>query len=956
MSRPPSGIANVSLGAASSIIVVPSFLIVRASSNQLTHDHQVTPQPLARSRVFMNRIIRWRRPLTARQRRFEFLERSLRRQRRFKLGILLATALIMGLILLMVPRGRYLAAALGSRARQAGRQALGLPTPRAEIDAGWERFRLQGLAESRRALVDVYNQAEPAYQKLMRYAGLDPEHGLLRWGNFDRTLLLPSTVFESDDTGRSYRFRACTDSIWVRNITIKSGVLMFFQVPDGPGLAEAIRGTGGVPVETSRQTTNSWGLRGLEPDLTAPYRGIVLGDSYMQGMFIGDHETPPECLRRFLEKQLGDKVSILNTGHLGYSCEQYYYSLEAFLGRFRPNFVVVSVFANDFGDIWEVLKGKGDWNEGKYWLDKITDLCRARDLPHLFVPIPFEPQMLGRRRAGFYPGTISNILEVNSLMLLDPTDEFINAHLELLLAGERVGRRPTGCPLFNIEIADGHFSGLGSEVWASSVGAQADPPLRAEPIPDSGFVSPRGSAAAELIRGGCRRGPFALLDRFHAGLPRRGETGSIGRSKPCHDVARGAGFRARGSKMIGPSSRGATRAESTGRGWTHLSLRARRLRRRRQSEFEFVERAGRLERVFKTVIALMTVGLLAVLLLALPTGRYLAQWLTTRGWWLARAAVGLEPPRAEIDVDWRRKRLFDIQQASGKLAGTYREYTPAQQSLLRFAGLDADHALVRTGNFDRTVLLPSTIFIPDETGRSYRFRPNLRSIWVRNFPMKGQMKAYFQILDQPGIADIVEGTGASIVEGSIQTTNSWGLRGPEPNLASPWRGIVLGDSYMQGLFVADDETPTECLKRDLRSRLDNSVEILNTGHLGYSPEQYYYTMVEYYAQFPAQFVVVSIFANDFGDFQNVLHGKGDWGEGRYWLGRIHQFCQARGISHLVVPAPWINQIENPRMAGFYPGQVSNILESTGFEYLDPADAFANAQLELSNKARARGAR
>ncbi len=76
---------------------------------------------------------------------------------------------------------------------------------------------------------------------------------------------------------------------------------MFFLVPDGPGLADAIRGTPAMPVETSRQTTNSWGLRGPEPELDAPLRGIVLGDSFMQGMFIGDDETPPECLRRYLQ-------------------------------------------------------------------------------------------------------------------------------------------------------------------------------------------------------------------------------------------------------------------------------------------------------------------------------------------------------------------------------------------------------------------------------------------------------------------------------------------------------------------------------------------------------------------------------------------------------------------------------------------------------------------------------
>ena len=93
-------------------------------------------------------------------------------------------------------------------------------------------------------------------------------------------------------------------------------------------------GTAAIPVESSRQSTNSWGLRGPEPDLDAPVRGIVLGDSFMQGMFIGDDDTPPECLRRDLESRLKTKVSILNTGHLGYSPEQYYYSLVEYGDRF----------------------------------------------------------------------------------------------------------------------------------------------------------------------------------------------------------------------------------------------------------------------------------------------------------------------------------------------------------------------------------------------------------------------------------------------------------------------------------------------------------------------------------------------------------------------------------------------------------------------------------------------
>ena len=190
----------------------------------------------------------------------------------------------------------------------------------------------------------------------------------------------------------------------------------------------------------------------------------------MQGMFIGDNDTPSECLRRDLARRLQTKVSILNTGHLGYSPEQYYYTLLAFADRFRPHFVVVSIFANDFGDAFEVLKGKGDWDEGKYWLDRIAGFCQTRQLPFLLVPAPLTTQMMARRMTGFYPGTLANTLDINGLKFLDVTDAFVDAYLDLIAAGERKGQRPYGCPLFNEQYRDGHFSALGSAVWAEAVG------------------------------------------------------------------------------------------------------------------------------------------------------------------------------------------------------------------------------------------------------------------------------------------------------------------------------------------------------------------------------------------------------------------------------------------------------------------------------------------------------
>jgi hypothetical protein len=385
-----------------------------------------------------------------------------------------------------------------------------------------------------------------------------------------------------------------------------------------------------------------------------------------------------------------------------------------------------------------------------------------------------------------------------------------------------------------------------------------------------------------------------------------------------------------------------------------IRLEWRRPNRQRQAEFRFLRRARRLDRDFKAGIVGGTIALLAILVAALSPGRYLTSWLAARGRWIVLRSIGLEPDRKELDDDWRRKRLFDISQSKTKLAASFGEYDEAGQELLRYTGLDPEHVLIRWGNFNRTVLLPSTIFEADESGRSYRFRPNVRSIWVRNFPMKGDVKAYFQVPDAPVVAQLVTGTGASIVEGSVQTTNSWGLRGPEPNLDAPWRGIVLGDSYIQGLFVGDDQTPSECLKRDLKKRFEADVEILNTGHLGYSPEQYYFTLKEYAERFPTRFVVVSFFANDFGELFEAIQGRGDWEESAHWLNEIYQFCNARAMICLFVPAPWVNEIDGVYQPGFYPGMAANLLAAAGTRYLDPFDAFVDAHLAATNEAQSKG--
>ena len=139
---------------------------------------------------------------------------------------------------------------------------------------------------------------------LFRTVGMDPDHALIRYGRGDQAFAISPQVFEPDEHGRSYRFRPSTRSVWLRQITIQKGPFMMFQVLDTPQHRAAAARAGAIVDEGSIQNTNSWGLRGAEPDPQAEVRGIVLGDSFMQAMFNGDGDTPPVHLERDLQRRL----------------------------------------------------------------------------------------------------------------------------------------------------------------------------------------------------------------------------------------------------------------------------------------------------------------------------------------------------------------------------------------------------------------------------------------------------------------------------------------------------------------------------------------------------------------------------------------------------------------------------------------------------------------------------
>jgi hypothetical protein len=418
-----------------------------------------------------------------RQRLLPFQQRQKRRDRIFRGLIIAVTTLLLGGIWAAWPSGRASAFGLAKRAKWHAMRSIGLEPARSEIDAYWRDRRDRREVSTRARYASNFAALDAGTQEFLRAGGMGPDQAEVRWGNYDMTLVLSGQVFQRVESRRQYQLRPGVRSIWFRQFGVLEMNVCVSLLPDMREVRRLAGPAGAEIIDGPTQTTNSWGCRGAEPDMDAPVRGIVLGDSFMQGYLVGDDETPPEQLRRSLQNELGSEVSVLNTGTLGYCPEHYYYTLREFGERFRPAFVVVGLYSNDFGEDAQVLNGQGDWSEQKHWLNMIVAYCRSRGMVCLIAPVPCEVQLLGERKAGNYPGQVSNITSVPGRWFCDATDAFIDEDLKFRPAWHPAGVTATygRCHLYNADLGDGHLSPRGAAIWGNVVARRLALLLSKEP-------------------------------------------------------------------------------------------------------------------------------------------------------------------------------------------------------------------------------------------------------------------------------------------------------------------------------------------------------------------------------------------------------------------------------------------------------------------------------------------
>src|SRR5262249_21874036 len=125
--------------------------------------------------------------------------------------------------------------------------------------------------------------------------------------------------------------------------------------------------------------------------------------------------------------------------------------------------------------------------------------------PYLVVPAPLELCLLKMRKPGYYPGMLANILSIEGPTYLDPMDDFLNAHLRSRVEARRAGRPLVGSALFNDEFNDTHFSPVGAEAWAESVGRRLVLMLEDQGILAGRATSTRGGIGTSTSAAGLAR-------------------------------------------------------------------------------------------------------------------------------------------------------------------------------------------------------------------------------------------------------------------------------------------------------------------------------------------------------------------------------------------------------------------------------------------------------------------
>jgi lysophospholipase L1-like esterase len=179
------------------------------------------------------------------------------------------------------------------------------------------------------------------------------------------------------DGERRYAYRPNLKKLGFR--TGASGFHWNMETEDTPEIRAALAG-----LETPLMVTASYDARGfrhVDPDLesSCTVRAMFLGDSFTDGLWVGDADTFVNVFGRLVRERDGVHLCPINAGVNGYgSPEEAYVLQHGYESAGRPRLVFVMFFANDVdADYAAVIDGTLAGLEPR-WRDSLAQIARMR--------------------------------------------------------------------------------------------------------------------------------------------------------------------------------------------------------------------------------------------------------------------------------------------------------------------------------------------------------------------------------------------------------------------------------------------------------------------------------------------------------------------------------------------------------------------------------------------------
>lgn len=311
-----------------------------------------------------------------------------------------------------------------------------------------------------------FESASPELRTFLKAAGLAPEGNakekmvLAPEMNLAETWVLSGRVFAAEADG-NVGLVPNQQSVWLRGDVYPSAIPL---LPKDEQVFSAAR-EAGVSFEEfpgAVHTTNSWGLRGPEPDCDAALIVLVVGDSFTHGYGVGDEETAPAWMQKHLAGHVQGGVSVLNAGLTGTGPRQYLRSVKKFLPKLRPDdAVVVQYYSNDFGMDGEVCNDRGAfWAQAGHYLREIWETCEQKGVTCIFSP-SYSKTQFNDREYGYTDRAASILRDVPSDRFCEILPALQRKNMQLQL---EQGRWTNKNSLVHLE-GDAHYNAEGNDVW-----------------------------------------------------------------------------------------------------------------------------------------------------------------------------------------------------------------------------------------------------------------------------------------------------------------------------------------------------------------------------------------------------------------------------------------------------------------------------------------------------------